>query len=63
MNGATPLEEQPKGNEGVLLYYKYVNLGEEERASAKEWYTRECLREELRGRLVCDIKQTTACVR
>lgn len=35
---------------GVLLYYKYITLGEEGRDAIKGWYERNCLDNLLRGR-------------
>lgn len=35
---------------GVLLYYKYVDLGEDRRSAVKGWYLRHCGAEGLRGR-------------
>ena len=37
-------------SEAVLLYYKYVHLGEERRAAVREWYLQSCGAEGLRGR-------------
>ncbi|CAM9760371.1 unnamed protein product, partial [Ectocarpus sp. 13 AM-2016] len=36
---------------GVLLYYKYIPLGEEGRAVVKDWYVEHCGVERLRGRV------------
>eukprot|EP00752_Nemacystus_decipiens_P009767 g8723.t1 len=36
---------------GVLLYYKYVDLGEERRSAVKDWYLQHCGAEGLRGRV------------
>ena len=36
--------------EAVLLYYKYVNLGEQRRAAVQDWYLQSCGAEGLRGR-------------
>lgn len=38
------------GGTGVLLYYKYVHLGEERRSAVKDWYLQHCRVEGLRGR-------------
>lgn len=35
---------------GVLLYYKYVDLGEERRPVIRDWYLERCGAEGLRGR-------------
>lgn len=37
-------------SEAVLLYYKYVSLGEERRAAVQDWYLKSCGAEGLRGR-------------
>lgn len=46
--------EQPAegatSSEAVLLYYKYVSLGEERRGTVQEWYLQSCGAEGLRGR-------------
>ncbi|CAB1109228.1 unnamed protein product [Ectocarpus sp. CCAP 1310/34] len=36
---------------GVLLYYKYIPLGEEGRTAVKDWYVEHCGVERLRGRV------------
>ncbi|CBN74575.1 conserved unknown protein [Ectocarpus siliculosus] len=36
---------------GILLYYKYIPLGEEGRAVVKDWYVEHCGVERLRGRV------------
>lgn len=53
-----PVDDSPRRgpkapNAGVLLYYKYVDLGEAGRAVVKDWYGHHCEREQLRGR--CDL--------
>lgn len=41
---------------GILLYYKYVGLGEDDRrAVVKDWYLQHCGDEGLRGRYICNI--------
>lgn len=47
---AAPQEASEEGDAGVLLYYKYVNLGEARRSAAKGWYLQHCGAEGLRGR-------------
>ncbi|CAM9225888.1 unnamed protein product [Laminaria digitata] len=53
----TPDEEPQRvqtaegASEAVLLYYKYVNLGEERRAAVQDWYLHSCSAEGLRGRV------------
>lgn len=54
----TPVDDSPRRgpeatNAGVLLYYKYVDLGDAGRAVVKDWYGRHCEREQLRGR--CEV--------
>lgn len=36
--------------DGVLLYYKYIDLGEYRRALVKDWYLHQCHVDGLRGR-------------
>lgn len=36
--------------EGILLYYKYLYLGEDGREAVRDWYENACKREGLRGR-------------
>eukprot|EP00903_Cladosiphon_okamuranus_P013386 g12474.t1 len=43
--------EEEGGTGGVLLYYKYVHLGEERRSTVKDWYLQRCGVEGLRGRV------------
>lgn len=45
-----PHEASEEGGAGVLLYYKYVDLGEERRSAVKNWYLQRCGAENLRGR-------------
>lgn len=47
----------PEAKNGVLLYYKYVDLGEEGRAVVKNWYEHHCEKEQLRGRWDVDSHQ------
>lgn len=48
---AAPQEEAcEEGGAGVLLYYKYVDLGEAWRSAVKDWYLHHCGVEGLRGR-------------
>lgn len=37
-------------SKGVLLYYKYIDLGEAGRAEVQSWYERDCGLQGLRGR-------------
>lgn len=47
---AETLKEANEEGPGVLLYYKYIGLGEYRRAIVKEWYLEHCGVEGLRGR-------------
>ncbi|CAM9976845.1 unnamed protein product [Ectocarpus sp. 4 AP-2014] len=47
---ATPREASGETG-GVLLYYKYIPLGEDGRAAVKDWYVEHCGVERLRGRV------------
>ncbi|CAM9981067.1 unnamed protein product, partial [Choristocarpus tenellus] len=41
----------PRDGEGVLLYYKYIPIGEEWRSSIQAWYELVCRQGRLRGRV------------
>lgn len=42
-------------SQAVLLYYKYLDLGEHGRAAVSDWYRHHCLAEGLRGRCVLGV--------
>ncbi|CAM9357250.1 unnamed protein product [Scytosiphon promiscuus] len=44
-------QHQEEEGDGVLLYYKYVDLGSDRRAVVKDWYRHQCGVEGLRGRV------------
>lgn len=47
------MQEHERVTVGVLLYYKYVKLGNQKRGTVKDWYERACRQEGLRGRCSC----------
>lgn len=45
-----PPETARHARAGVLLYYKYLELGEEGREAVRDWYQRACELDGLQGR-------------